>query len=152
MLPSKKREILPWSAEGLSCVSLKSDVQPPAVHTLVAVPPFSALVAFVSPVSSKKNSRKLLPGRKTPFSGRLKGVPLFAFAAVFALNGALPWTAVSWIVTHRVSNDLPNVRSATWSGAQSAVCEAWVIGAPAALKTCRTWSFPLCRSPGRLGT
>ena len=35
----------------------------------------------VSPVSSKKNVRKPLPGWKRPFSGRLNGVPLPAFAA-----------------------------------------------------------------------
>ena len=89
------------------CTSLKSEVQPPAVHALCAVPPFSGLVAFVSPVSSKKNSRKLAPGRNTPLSGRLNGVACAAFAATFALNGAFPWTCVSCTVTHRVANLCP---------------------------------------------
>ena len=53
-----------------------------------------------------------MPGRKTPFSGRLKGVPCAAFASTFALNGAVPSTAVSWMVTHFVSNVFPYVRSA----------------------------------------
>ena len=34
-------------------------------------------------------------------------VPPAALASSLALNGALPLTAVSWIVTQRVSNDLP---------------------------------------------
>jgi hypothetical protein len=63
---------------------------------------FSGLVAFVSPVSSKKNSRKCEPGRKLPFSGRLNGVPSCAFASVFALNGVVPSVAVSWMVIQRV--------------------------------------------------
>jgi hypothetical protein len=74
---------------------LKSEHQPPASA-------FSGLVAFVSPVSSKKKSRKCEPGRITPFLGRLNGVPSCAFASVFALNGAVPSVAVSWIVIQRV--------------------------------------------------
>ena len=74
--------------------------QPPAA-------PFSGLVALVSPVSSKKNFVKCEPGWNSPFSGRLNGVAPAALARSIATNGALPSTAVSWIVTQRVSNDLP---------------------------------------------
>ena len=76
-------------------LSFITEPQPPAVS-------FSGLVAFVSPVSSKKNCLKSEPGRKTPFSGRLNGVPTApgwvasgVFASVFALNGADPSMAVS---------------------------------------------------------
>ena len=62
---------------------------------------------LVSPVSSKKNSRNRLPGRNWPFSGRLNGVAPAALASALALNGAKPSTAVSWIVTQRVSNTMP---------------------------------------------
>ena len=61
----------------------------------------------VSPVSSKKNVRKPVPGWNCPFSGRLNGVALAAFAAALALNGAVPSIAVSWIVTHFVANVWP---------------------------------------------
>jgi len=140
----KKAVILPVAADGLDCVSSKMLPQPPSS--------FSTLVAFVSPVSVKKKSRKCEPGRNTPFSGRLNGVPCAAFASVFALNGAVPSTAVSWIVIHFVLNTLPNECSATWSGAWSAVCASTVIGFPAAFDTCRTCSFPLDRSFACVGT
>ena len=94
-------------AEGLDCVSFWIAPQPPAPPAPVTLSPFSVLVAFVSPVSSKKKSLKPDPGRKRPFSGRLKGVPFFAFARVLALNGSVPSTAVSWIVIQRVSSEWP---------------------------------------------
>jgi len=72
----------------------------------VALSPFSALVALVSPVSSKKNCLKPEPGRNRPFSGHLNGVPSAAFASVFALNGAVE-PAVSWMVIHAVSSECP---------------------------------------------
>src|SRR5260221_13856983 len=59
---------------------------------------FSALVALVSPVSSKKKLRKPLPGWNWPFSGRLNGVAPAAFAARFALKGA---GAIHGRVVHR---------------------------------------------------
>ena len=74
--------------------------QPPAA-------PFSGLVALVSPVSSKKNVLNFEPGSKRPFSGRLNGVAFAALARSIATKGAVPSTAVSWIVTHLVLNDLP---------------------------------------------
>ena len=42
--------------------------------------------------------------------------------------------------------------SATWSGALTAVCDATVIGWPAAFMTCSACSFPLERSSLRVGT
>ena len=59
---------MPVSAPGPLWLSFMIEPQPPAVL-------FSGLFAFVSPVSSKKNCLKSEPGRKTPFSGRLNGVP-----------------------------------------------------------------------------
>ena len=88
------------SALGLRCVSFMMEPQPPAVL-------FSGLAAFVSPVSSKKNVPKPVPGWNWPFSGRLNGVACAAFAATFASNGELPSTAVSWTVTQRVLNVFP---------------------------------------------
>jgi hypothetical protein len=102
----KKSDSSPESADGSRWTSLKIDVHPPAV-------PFSGLVAFVSPVSSKKNSSKCEPGRNCPFSGRLNGVACAAFASGFATNGALPSVAVSWIVIHFVGNVRPYVRRST---------------------------------------
>ena len=99
-VPLKNTVILPVFADGLDCSRSKSPPQPPAVS-------FSTLVAFVSPVSVKTNSPKCVPGRKTPFSGRLNGVAFAAFPAVFALNGVVPSTAVSWTVTHFVLKTLP---------------------------------------------
>ena len=61
----------------------------------------------VSPVSVKKNSRNVVPGRKTPFSGRLNGVASAALASALASNGSVPSVSVSWIVTQLVSNVLP---------------------------------------------
>jgi len=87
-------------ALGSFWVSSMIEPQPPAV-------PFSTLVALVSPVSSKKNSRKPLPGRNWPFSGRLNGVPPFALASELALNVLVPSTAVSWMVTQLAANELP---------------------------------------------
>jgi hypothetical protein len=49
----------------------------------------------VSPVSSKKNSVKLDPGRNCPFSGRLKGVAPDALAAALASKEPKPFTDVS---------------------------------------------------------
>src|SRR5262249_59175296 len=109
LLVGKKGGGARWSAAAFACVSLKIEAHPPAV-------PFSGLVAFVSPVSSKKNSRKEVPGRKTPFSGRLKGVPCAALASALESKGALPFTAVSWMVTQLVRTDTPYVCSASWSG------------------------------------
>ena len=63
----------------------------------------------MSPVSVKKNSVNPSAGRNCPFSGRLNGVPPFAFASELALKVAVPSTAVSWTVTHVVSNELPYV-------------------------------------------
>ena len=98
--PLKKTEIFPVDEEGPDWVSLKRLPHPPAVS-------FSVLVAFVSPVSVKKNSPKCEPGRKTPFSGRLNGVAFAAFAATFALNGVVPSAAVSCTVTQRVAKLVP---------------------------------------------
>ncbi len=80
-------------ALGSFWVSFMIEPQPPAAA-------FSGLVALVSPVSSKKNFVKSEPGWKRPFSGRLNGVAFAALASSIATNGALPSTAVSWIVTH----------------------------------------------------
>jgi len=44
------------------------------------------------------------------------------------LNGALPSTAVSWIVTHSVLKVLPYVCRATGSGEERGACDAKVIG------------------------
>jgi hypothetical protein len=73
-------------------------------------------------------------------------------AAVFALNGAVPSTAVSWTVTQLVFSTVPYVCTATWSAAWS---DAWlsnVIGWPAAFSTCSASSVPFWRSPGFFGT
>src|SRR6266567_5036597 len=51
--------------------------------------------------------REVRVGTEDPVSGRLNGVPWAAFARAFAVNGALPLTAVSWIVIHFVLNTLP---------------------------------------------
>jgi hypothetical protein len=58
--------------------------------------------ARVRLVAVEEDREPCEPGRKTPFSGRLKGAPFAAFARVFALKGAVPSTEVSWIVSHRV--------------------------------------------------
>ena len=92
---------------------MKTLVQPPQQL-------FSGLVAFVSPVSSKKNVLNFEPGWNRPFSGRLNGVPSFECAAAFASKGAVPSTAVSWIVTHFVAKTLPYVCRASWSDDESA--------------------------------
>ena len=119
--------------------------QPPAAG-------FSALVALVSPVSSKKNVLKPESGRKRPFSGRLNGVAFAALASSLARNGVVPLTAVSWIVTHLVVNVLPYVCSSSWSGLFSGAWLSNVIGSPAPFSTCSTSSFPCLRSPGLAGT
>ena len=65
-------------------------------------------MALVSPVASKKNSRKPVPGRNCPFSGRLNGVAPAALAAALASNGSpLVSTWVSCTVTQRVWKDVP---------------------------------------------
>ena len=92
--------MLPVLALGELWVSWKIDPQPPALA-------FSTLSLFVSPVSSKKNFVKSVPGWKTPFSGRLNGVAFAALASGPATNGALPSVAVSWTVIQRVLNELP---------------------------------------------
>ena len=97
--PRKKSVSEPSSSDGCRCESLKRPPKPPKALA-------ASVSAFVSPVSVKKNSRKCVPGRKTPFSGRLNGVPL-PFASLLASNGSLPFVAVSWIVTHFVLNTLP---------------------------------------------
>ena len=61
----------------------------------------------VSPVSVNANARNFVPGRKTPFSGRLNGVPSAAFASALASNESVPSVSVSWIVIHFVLNVLP---------------------------------------------
>jgi hypothetical protein len=70
---------------------------------------------FVSPVGTKKNVLKSVPGWNDPFSGRLNGVPLLPwlftpFAARLASNGAVPSVSVSWIVTQRIGNESPECR------------------------------------------
>jgi hypothetical protein len=94
-LPRKRSESLPVLADGLVWVSFWIARQPPEPPAPVVSLPSSVLSAFVSPVSSKKNCLKSEPGRKSPFSGRLNGVPLAALARVFALKGAVPSAAVS---------------------------------------------------------
>lgn len=47
----------------------------------------------------KWNSRNLLRGRNTPFSGRLEGIPQMSLASALASKSAVPLAAVSWIVT-----------------------------------------------------
>jgi hypothetical protein len=49
---------------------------------------------LVSPVSSKTNDLKPVPGTNLPFSGRLRGVPCLVFARALASNAALPSTSV----------------------------------------------------------
>jgi hypothetical protein len=97
--PRKNSVSEPSSSDGCRCESLKMPPKPPN-----ALP--ASVSAFVSPVSVKKNSRKRVPGRKMPFSGRLNGVPL-PLARLLASNGAVPSVAVSWIVTHFVLKTLP---------------------------------------------
>ena len=134
-------------ADGSACVSLKTPVQPPQQLFSTAGP------ALVSPVSSKKNCVKCPSGRNSPFSGRLNGVPFAALAAVFALNGALPSTAVSWIVTQLgVERLAVGVQRDLVGRLSTGVCDALVIGVCAAFSTCRTCSLPWARSPGVAGT
>src|SRR4051812_17659010 len=99
--PRKSRCSLPLSADGLRCSSIWTAPNPPG-----SVAGLTSRV--VSPVSVNANERKRVPGWKTPFSGRLNGVPpSSAFASAAALNGAVPSVAVSWSVTHFVWNVWP---------------------------------------------
>ena len=73
-------------------------------------PPYgvpASVASVVSPVSVKKNFLKPVPGLKTPFSGRLNGVPPAFLAAALASNAAVPSVLVSWIVTHSVLKTWP---------------------------------------------
>ncbi len=96
----KNKVSVPEFADGPGWVSFMSEPKPPWSGMAVEV-------VLVSPVSSKKNSRNWLPGRNTPFSGRLNGVADLALASALALNAAKPSVSVSWIVTHLVSNTTP---------------------------------------------
>ena len=65
------------------------------------------------------------------------------------VEGALPSTAVSWIVTQRVSNDWPYVCSATWSGDMTGVWDALVIGVCARVQHLQDLQPAVCEVAGR---
>src|SRR5262249_46748319 len=79
------------------CVSMKIAPKPPYCE-----PAWVRL--SVSPVSSNANCENDVPGRKTPFSGRLNGVAFAALASEFE-SKLWAWSQPSsaeWIVTHVV--------------------------------------------------
>ena len=137
---------MPVLALGPLWVSFMIEPQPPAVA-------FSGLVALVSPVSSKKNVLNFEPGWKRPFSGRLNGVALAALARSIATNGALPSTAVSWIVTHFVVERVAvGVQFELVGAVQRFLARERDRFAFAAFSTCSACSLPCWRSPGCAGT
>src|SRR6476469_5843430 len=106
-------------------------------------PPYApgrVLEMLVSPVSVKENSLNPVPGRKTPFSGRLSGVAFAALAAAVASNASV---VPVWIVTHAVAKDEPYVCSAPMNGSDGLdwSCDV-VAGVPSARLICNAWRVP----------
>ena len=92
-----------------------------------------------------------MPGRKTPFSGRLSGVASAALAAAVASNASI---VPVWMVTHVVAKDEPFVWSSPMKGSDGFdwSCEV-VAGDPSRRWICRAWSLPpLVRSVLSVGT
>src|SRR4051812_10954488 len=109
--------------------------QPPAAG-------FSSLLAFVSPVTVKKNCWKCESGANAPFSGRLNG------GAVRGLG-----QGVRVVRRRTVGCGVVDPEPLAWSVLLSAACEANVIGWPAdGFVACSTCNSPLLRSPREAGT